>query len=83
MNRALREITADSRQALHLPGLGKVSPSLGPIIQVARNTACPFHPVLIRDRIGETDGKDSLVRPLGKQQGFANGFCSQARAIHS
>jgi len=61
MNRALRESTADSRQAFHLPGLGKVSPSLGPIIQVARNAACPFHPVLIRDRIGETNGRDSFT----------------------
>ena len=61
MNRALREIIADSRQAFHLPGLGKVSTSLGPIIQVARNAACPFHPALIRDRIGETNGRDSFT----------------------
>src|SRR5262245_47160087 len=61
MNRALRETTADSRQAFHLPGLGKVSPSLGPIIQVARNAACPFHPVLIRVRIGETNGRDAFT----------------------
>jgi len=42
MNRSPREITADSPQAFHLAGLDKVSPSLGPNIQVARNAAFHF-----------------------------------------